>query len=158
MGVSMGEVFNTLQVYLGSLYINDFNRFGRTWQVNVQGDTHFRKQIADLKQLIELAYGLRSNELSGGPDWINSERYDLDPRPEMVLRNWRCLDKTLILWSTGRELNPRILVLQTSALATSPPVLSLCSGSPRPRAARRKTGTNFYCGCAVVRRYGFTVL
>ena len=38
MGVSMAEVFNTLQVYLGSLYVNDFNRFGRTWQVNVQGD------------------------------------------------------------------------------------------------------------------------
>ncbi|MEJ7637033.1 MAG: efflux RND transporter permease subunit, partial [Singulisphaera sp.] len=51
MGVSMGEVFNTLQVYLGSLYVNDFNRFGRTWQVNVQGDANFRKQIEDLKQL-----------------------------------------------------------------------------------------------------------
>ena len=38
MGVSMSEVFNTLQVYLGSLYVNDFNRFGRTWQVNVQAD------------------------------------------------------------------------------------------------------------------------
>ena len=38
MGVSMTEVFNTLQVYLGSLYVNDFNRFGRTWQVNVQAD------------------------------------------------------------------------------------------------------------------------
>jgi len=50
-GVSMQEVFNTLQVYLGSLYINDFNRFGRTWQVNVQGDSNFRKQIEDLKQL-----------------------------------------------------------------------------------------------------------
>ena len=50
-GVSMGEVFNTLQVYLGSLYVNDFNRFGRTWQVNVQGDADFRKQIGDLKQL-----------------------------------------------------------------------------------------------------------
>ncbi len=36
MNVSMGEVFNTLQVYLGSLYVNDFNKFGRTWQVNVQ--------------------------------------------------------------------------------------------------------------------------
>src|SRR5262249_38789906 len=35
-GVPMNEVFNTLQVYLGSLYVNDFNRFGRTWQVNVQ--------------------------------------------------------------------------------------------------------------------------
>lgn len=45
------EVFNTLQVYLGSLYVNDFNKFGRTWQVNVQGDANYRKQITDLKQL-----------------------------------------------------------------------------------------------------------
>ena len=51
MGVNMSEVFNTLQVYLGSLYVNDFNRFGRTWQVNVQGDSTFRKQIEDLKLL-----------------------------------------------------------------------------------------------------------
>ncbi len=51
MGVSMDEVFNTLQVYLGSLYVNDFNRFGRTWQVNVQGDSTYRKQIEDLKLL-----------------------------------------------------------------------------------------------------------
>ncbi|MBI3823678.1 MAG: efflux RND transporter permease subunit, partial [Planctomycetes bacterium] len=51
MGVSMTEIFSTLQVYLGSLYVNDFNRFGRTWQVNVQGAADFRKQIDDLKQL-----------------------------------------------------------------------------------------------------------
>jgi multidrug efflux pump len=51
LGVSMTEIFNTLQVYLGSLYVNDFNRFGRTWQVNVQGGADFRKQIDDLKQL-----------------------------------------------------------------------------------------------------------
>ena len=51
MGVNMGDVFNTLQVYLGSLYVNDFNRFGRTWQVNVQGDANFRKQTEDLRQL-----------------------------------------------------------------------------------------------------------
>ena len=51
MGLSMDEVFNTLQVYLGSLYINDFNRFGRTWQVNVQGDANYRKQIKDLQLL-----------------------------------------------------------------------------------------------------------
>ena len=50
-GVSMAEVFNTLQVYLGSLYVNDFNRFGRTWQVNVQADANYRKQIEDLQQL-----------------------------------------------------------------------------------------------------------
>jgi multidrug efflux pump subunit AcrB len=51
MRVSMGEVFEVLQVYLGSLYVNDFNRFGRTWQVNVQAGADFRKQIDDLKQL-----------------------------------------------------------------------------------------------------------
>jgi multidrug efflux pump subunit AcrB len=51
MGVSMSEVFNALQVYLGSLYVNDFNRFGRTWQVNVQADKDYRQQIDDLKLL-----------------------------------------------------------------------------------------------------------
>jgi multidrug efflux pump subunit AcrB len=51
MGVSMNELFSTLQVYLGSLYVNDFNLFGRTWQVNVQADHDFRRQIEDLKQL-----------------------------------------------------------------------------------------------------------
>jgi multidrug efflux pump subunit AcrB len=48
-GVSIGELFNVLQVYLGSLYVNDFNRFGRTWQVNVQASADFRNQIEDLK-------------------------------------------------------------------------------------------------------------
>ncbi|HEV8061155.1 MAG TPA: efflux RND transporter permease subunit, partial [Gemmataceae bacterium] len=50
-GVMMSEIFNTLQVYLGSLYVNDFNKFGRTWQVNVQGAPRFRSQIEDLDQL-----------------------------------------------------------------------------------------------------------
>ncbi len=50
-GVPMSEIFNTLQVYLGSLYVNDFNRFGRTWQVNVQAAAEFRTQIDDLKQI-----------------------------------------------------------------------------------------------------------
>ncbi|MBS0261673.1 MAG: efflux RND transporter permease subunit [Planctomycetes bacterium] len=51
MGVSMSELFNVLQVNLGSLYVNDFNRFGRTWQVNVQAHSSFRNQIEDLQQL-----------------------------------------------------------------------------------------------------------
>ena len=44
MGVSVGEIINALQVYFGSLYVNDFNLFGRTWQVNVQADEKFRQQ------------------------------------------------------------------------------------------------------------------
>ncbi|HSQ57208.1 MAG TPA: efflux RND transporter permease subunit, partial [Gemmata sp.] len=51
MGISVAEVINALQVYFGSLYVNDFNLFGRTWQVNVQADERFRKRIADVKRL-----------------------------------------------------------------------------------------------------------
>ncbi|MCC6418586.1 MAG: efflux RND transporter permease subunit [Gemmataceae bacterium] len=51
MKVSMGEVFSTLQGFLGGYYVNDFNRFGRTWQVNVQAAGDFRQQIETLTQL-----------------------------------------------------------------------------------------------------------
>ena len=47
-GVPLGDVFATLQAYLGSRYVNDFNRFGRTWQVVVQADAEFRDQIEDV--------------------------------------------------------------------------------------------------------------
>ena len=50
-GVSMAEIFSAFQVYLGSLYVNDFNLFGRTWQVNVQADAAYRQQVDDIKQL-----------------------------------------------------------------------------------------------------------
>ena len=49
--VSLAEVFGTLQVNFGSLYVNDFNRFGRTWQVNVQADAKYRMTADDLKRL-----------------------------------------------------------------------------------------------------------
>src|SRR5207245_38193 len=51
MGVSMSEIFNALQENFGSLYVNDFNLFGRTWQVNVQADAQFRQRIDNLKQV-----------------------------------------------------------------------------------------------------------
>ena len=85
MGVSMAEVFNTLQVYFGSLYVNDFNRFGRTWQVNVQADAKFRMKTEDLqrlkipnaqKRLVPLAAFASVREISG-PVMLN--RYNLYP-------------------------------------------------------------------------------
>jgi len=51
LGVSLDEVFNTLQVQLGSYYVNNFNEFGRTWQVNVQADQQFRSRVRRLFQL-----------------------------------------------------------------------------------------------------------
>jgi multidrug efflux pump len=51
MGVPLGELFYTMQIYLGSLYVNDFNLFGRTWQVIVQADAAFRTQVEKVGQL-----------------------------------------------------------------------------------------------------------
>jgi multidrug efflux pump len=51
MGVALTDVFDALQAYLGSYYVNDFNRFGRTWQVNVQADAQFRVDAETVKNL-----------------------------------------------------------------------------------------------------------
>jgi multidrug efflux pump len=51
MNVPLTDVFDTLQVYLGGYYVNDFNRFGRTWQVNLQADSAFRVDAETIKQL-----------------------------------------------------------------------------------------------------------
>ncbi|MCE9560461.1 MAG: efflux RND transporter permease subunit [Planctomycetes bacterium] len=51
MGVPLNDVFLTLQVYLGGYYTNDFNQFGRTWQVNLQADPGRRLSPDDVKQL-----------------------------------------------------------------------------------------------------------
>ncbi|GEN08330.1 gold/copper resistance efflux pump [Myxococcus fulvus] len=50
-GVPLGSVFETLQIHLGSLYVNDFNRFGRTYQVNVQADAKHRMEPEDIGRL-----------------------------------------------------------------------------------------------------------
>ncbi|WP_132998715.1 efflux RND transporter permease subunit [Luteimonas arsenica] len=50
-GVPLTELFDTLQTYLGSAYVNDFNRFGRTWQVIAQADAPFRDGVEDIANL-----------------------------------------------------------------------------------------------------------
>jgi multidrug efflux pump len=50
MKVELNDVFDTLQVFLGGYYVNDFNRFGRTWQVNVQADASHRMDAEKVAQ------------------------------------------------------------------------------------------------------------
>ncbi len=49
--VELKDLFDTLQIYLGSLYVNDFNLFGRTWQVIVQADEAHRNKLEDVGRL-----------------------------------------------------------------------------------------------------------
>ena len=51
LDIPLNNVFDTLQAYLGSVYVNDFNKFGRTYQVKVQADAAFRSSAEDIRRL-----------------------------------------------------------------------------------------------------------
>ena len=51
LGVAISDVFNTLQVYMGSLYVNNFNEFGRSWQVDLQAEGIFRNRVPEVGKL-----------------------------------------------------------------------------------------------------------
>ena len=51
LGVSIDDIFSALQTTMGGAYVNDFNRFGRTWQVKVQADAADRKGVDDIFRL-----------------------------------------------------------------------------------------------------------
>ena len=78
LGISKQDISMALQVYLGSLYVNDFNRFGRTWQVVVQADQQYRSRAEDIAKLkvrntrgemVPLGTILKVKE-SSGPDRV----------------------------------------------------------------------------------------
>jgi len=51
LGIPLSDIFDTLQAYLGSAYVNDFNIFGRTYRVMIQADAQFRSRIEDIRRL-----------------------------------------------------------------------------------------------------------
>jgi hydrophobe/amphiphile efflux-1 (HAE1) family protein len=88
-GLSLTDLFQTMQVYLGSVYVNDFNRFGRTFQVIVQADAPYRATAENITQLkvrngegsmVPLGSVLRVNQ-SRGPD--QQLRYNAYPAADI---------------------------------------------------------------------------
>lgn len=87
--VSLSELYDTIGVYFGSAYVNDFTRFGRNWQVIVQADPNFRKQIRDISSLkvrnrqgnmVSLEAFIKE-ESTTGPAIVN--RYNMYPSAEI---------------------------------------------------------------------------
>src|SRR5207244_9679725 len=89
LGVPLANVFDTLQVYLGSIYVNDFNRFGRTFQVRAEAEGSFRsepEQVARLKtrnlagEMVPLG-SVVDVQWRNGPDRV--VRYNMFPAAEV---------------------------------------------------------------------------
>ncbi len=78
LGVEINDIFTALQATLGSLYVNDFNRFGRVWQVNIQGEAIDRDALTDIGRIhvknskgeMVPLQGLVRNQLIVGPQAI----------------------------------------------------------------------------------------
>lgn len=90
MGVPLTDIFDTLQIYLGSLYVNDFNLFGRTYHVTAQADGPYRRQPEDILNfktrnsqggMVPLGTLVSLRSITG-PDRI--VRYDMYPAAEMT--------------------------------------------------------------------------
>jgi multidrug efflux pump len=104
MGVDPADVFSTLQIYLGSYYVNDFNRFGRTWQVVAQASGEYRDDPDRIKllkvrnvrgEMVPLGAVLTVKEI-GGP--INIGRYNMYPAAAI-------LGATMPGYSTGQGID-----------------------------------------------------
>ncbi len=78
LGIPVTDAYNALQTFLGGLYVNDFNRFGHTWQVLVQAEPQFRARPSDIDRFyVRSADGnmvplgtLASVERSSGPEVV----------------------------------------------------------------------------------------
>jgi multidrug efflux pump len=88
-GVALHDLYDTLGIYFGSAYVNDFTRFGRNWQVIVQADPMFRREIRDLSTLqvrnnkgsmVSLDAFIK-NQSNTGPAIVN--RYNMYPSAEL---------------------------------------------------------------------------
>ncbi len=95
LGVSVSDIFNTMQAILGGAYINDFNLYGRSWQVRLQGDENDRSTVEDIYKI-----ELKNN------------------KGEMVpLRSLITIDKTIGAASINRYNNYRSLTISGQSAA-----------------------------------------
>jgi hydrophobe/amphiphile efflux-1 (HAE1) family protein len=152
LGVSIGDIFTALQTTMGGTYVNDFNRFGRTWQVKVQADASDRKGVEDIFRVrIRTAQGdliplraVANVELITAPSSI--VRYN--NRRSVTINGGPAPD-----YSSGEALR----AMETVAAATLPPGFSFewTGTALQEEAAAGQTGS--ILGLAVLFAYLFLV-
>ncbi|MFT4196293.1 MAG: multidrug efflux RND transporter permease subunit [Pseudoxanthomonas sp.] len=126
-GVTLTDLFDTLQTYLGSSYVNDFTAFGRTWQVIAQADAPFRAGVEDIARLrVRNAAGqmvpvgsMVDIRQSYGPDPVL--RYNGHPAADLageadarVLSSSQALEKVAAL---ARQLLPNGMAIEWTDLS-----------------------------------------
>jgi multidrug efflux pump len=125
LGVALTDVFDTMQINLGSLYVNDFNRFGRTYRVVVQADAPYRSRPEDIAllktrnakgDLVPLGSVLRVDQ-SYGPD--RAIRYNAYPSADLngvAAPGWSSGQAQAAIERIAKEVLPRGITFEWTDL------------------------------------------
>lgn len=125
IGVSPAEVFETLQVYLGSYYVNNFNRFGRSWQVNVMADEKYRATVSQIlqlkvpnlkKEMVPLATLIRLRDEAGPQSLMRYNMYSASAVTGNLLPGTSSGDAIELLEKIAKEQLPRSMAFDWTEL------------------------------------------
>src|SRR5215471_247242 len=152
LGVSIGDIFSALQTTMGGTYVNDFNRFGRTWQVKVQADAPDRKGAADI-------FRVRIRTAQGDLIPLRSVAdVELVTAPASIIRYNNLRSVTINGGpAPGHSSGQAITAMQNVAAATLPPGFSIewTGTALQEKAASGQTG--YILVLAIVFAYLFLV-
>ena len=125
IGVSPADVFETLQVYLGSYYVNNFNRFGRSWQVNVMADEKYRANVSQIlqlkvpnsqKEMVPLATLVRLSDEAGPQSLMRYNMYSASSITGNLVSGTSSGDAIELLEKIAREQLPRSMAFDWTEL------------------------------------------
>src|SRR5271169_5675912 len=152
LGVSIGSIFSALQTTMGGTYVNDFNRFGRTWQVKVQADAPDRKTVNDI-------FRVRVRTAQGDLIPLRTVAdVELVTAPASIIRYNNLRSVTINGGpAPGRSSGEALNAMQAVAAATLPPGFSFewTGTALQEKAAAGQTGP--ILGLAIVFAYLFLV-
>ncbi len=125
LGVTPSDVFETLQVYLGSYYVNNFNQFGRSWQVNVMADAEYRTRVSQIlqlkvpnqkKEMVPLSTLLRLKDESGPQSLMRYNMYSAASVTGNVMPGTSSGDAIQLLEKIAEEKLPRSMAFDWTEL------------------------------------------
>jgi hydrophobe/amphiphile efflux-1 (HAE1) family protein len=152
LGVSIGDIFSALQTTMGGTYVNDFNRFGRTWQVKVQADAPDRKTVEDI-------FRVRVRTAQGDLIPLRTVAdVELVTAPAVIVRYNNLRSVTINGEpAPGHSSGEAITAMQNVAAATLPPEFSYewTGTALQEKAAAGQTGS--ILGLAILFAYLFLV-
>ncbi len=144
-GISLRDAFDTLRVYLGSLYVNDFNRFGRNWQVIVQADAKFRNSVETVRRL-----KVRNNQ--GGMASVGAVANIREVNGPLILTRYNMYPAAQINGSAaaGISSGQALAMMETTARENLPASMAYEDGAGLPGTAEAGDTAMIVFGFAVV--------